>query len=72
MIRLLVAFGLVCGLSYAFYPQECRLVAGRLGDEAKAAAAGVRGAVRNALPQEEAPLPPPSAAPRHPTGPARP
>jgi hypothetical protein len=59
MIRLLVAVGLVCALSYTFYPQECRLVAGRLEDEARSVAAGVKGAVLKALPHEEAPPPPP-------------
>lgn len=58
MIRLLAAVGLVCALSYTFYPQEFRLVAGRLDDEVRSAAASVRGAVLKALPREEAPTPP--------------
>lgn len=58
MMRFLTALALVCGLSYALYPQECRVVATRLTGEVRSAALTVRGAVRGVLPHEKQPPPP--------------
>ena len=63
MTRLLVAVALVCTLSYVLYPQEFRVVAGRLEEGARSAAASMRGAVRSVMPDDEPP-PPPLEPPR--------
>jgi hypothetical protein len=49
MTRLLVAITLVCGLSYALYPGECRIVVGRVGSSVRSVVAGAKGVVRQAL-----------------------
>ena len=62
MIRLAVAAVLVGVISYALYPQEFRIVTGRVEASARSATVSVARAVRGVLPAEQTKKPAASGA----------